>query len=337
MQSRLDVSKKLSRIMLFPAISNPCTDFRQITHGRWRNFELLMSTLNQQLHLPDGRRLGYAERGPSDGKPLFYFHGSPSSRIEAALFVSEGLLQMLNVRLIAVDRPGMGLSDFQPGRQIKDWPGDVVALADHLGIGQFALLAYSLGGPYGLVCAFAIPERLTQTGIASGAALFTEPALTDTVNAGTRRFLNMPREKPLAARLFLAVMLGVMPRIAPHRFVAGASAVLPDPDREIVLSDSTFQEQFIQMVREATRKGTRGAFHESLLAVTAWNFRLQEVQAPILLWHGEADQNIPVAMARFAAAELPNCEAKFFPNEGHLSLFKNRAEEILRALTNQPG
>ena len=106
-----------------------------------------MSELNQQMQLPDGRRLGYDERGPSNGKPLFYFHGSPSSRVESTLYVSEDLLQSLNVRLIAVDRPGMGLSDFQPNRRILDCSQDVVALADHLNIERFAILAYSLGGP----------------------------------------------------------------------------------------------------------------------------------------------------------------------------------------------
>ena len=87
------------------------------------------------------------------------------------------------------------------------------------------------------------------------------------------------------------------------------------------------------MVREAMRQGTRGAFHESLLTVTDCRFRLQDIHMPVSLWHGEADQNIPVEMARFAAAALPQCEAKFYPEEGHLSLFKKQAEEILRALT----
>ncbi|MBK6644170.1 MAG: hypothetical protein IPG44_00215 [Anaerolineales bacterium] len=41
-----------------------------------------MSNRNRQFHLPDGRRLGYDERGAPDGKPVFYLHGSPSSRVE---------------------------------------------------------------------------------------------------------------------------------------------------------------------------------------------------------------------------------------------------------------
>lgn len=72
--------------------------------------------------------------------------------------------------------------------------------------------------------------------------------------------------------------------------------------------------------------------HESLLAVTEWGFRLQDIHQPIHLWHGEMDQNIPVDMARHAASAIPQCEAKFYPNEGHLSLFKKYAAEIIGAL-----
>lgn len=100
-----------------------------------------MPRLNQQFQPPDGRRLGFDEYGAPDGKPLFYFHGSPSSRLEARLYLSEDLLQSLDVRLIAVDRPGMGLSDFQPNRRLLDFPKDLLALADHLKIDRFATLA----------------------------------------------------------------------------------------------------------------------------------------------------------------------------------------------------
>lgn len=293
-----------------------------------------MPKLNQQFQLPDGRKLGYDEYGVPNGKPIFYFHGSPSSRLECALYVNEELLQRLNVRLIAADRPGMGLSDPQPNLRMTDWARDVVALTDHLQIERFAILAYSLGGPYGLACAFEIPQRLTKVGILSGAALFTEPDLVKNVNEGTRKFLTMPREKPWLARLFMWTALSVMPRIAPNRFVAQANTLLPAPDRPIVIDDPEFQKGFIKMVREATRQGIGGAFHESLLTVTDWGFSLQELNAPVLLWHGEADQNIPVEMARYMESAIPNCEAKFYPNEGHLSLFKKNAEEIIHALVN---
>jgi len=86
-------------------------------------------------------------------------------------------------------------------------------------------------------------------------------------------------------------------------------------------------------VREAMRQGTRGAFHEALLSVTDYGFRLQDIQTPIHLWHGEADQNIPVAMARFVESAVPKCEAEFYPNEGHLSLFKKHSAEFIHTLS----
>jgi len=290
-----------------------------------------MSNLNQQFQLPGGRKLGYDEYGAPDGNPVFYLHGAPSSRVEFSLFGDDALLRSLNVRLIAVDRPGMGLSDFQPDRRLLDFPSDLLALADYLNIERFAVLAYSLGGIHGLACARAIPERLTKAGIVSGAALFTEPELMQNVNAGTRKYLALPRDNPFAARLFLGMMAGMI-RFMPKLMTASAASNLPAPDRAIV-ADANFQAGFVHMLAEALRNGTRGAFHESLLAVTDFGFRLQEIQTPILLWHGEADQNVPVAMARFAASAIPSCETTFYPDEGHLSLFKKYFAEIIRALS----
>lgn len=182
-----------------------------------------------------------------------------------------------------------------------------------------------------MVCAYAIPERLTKVGILSGAALFTDPELVKNVNEGTRRFLYLSRENPLASRLFLWAF-SMMARIAPNSFVAKANSLLPKVDRAIVVTNPVFQKGFIKMVCEAFRQGARGAFHESLLSITEYGFHLQDIQTPILLWHGDADQNIPVEMARYFASAVPKCEAKFYSNEGHLSLFKKNAKEIIHAL-----
>jgi pimeloyl-ACP methyl ester carboxylesterase len=289
-----------------------------------------MNSRTKKFQLPNGYILAYDMHGPADGRPLFYFHGAPSARVEQNLFINEGMLHELNVRLIAVDRPGMGLSDFQPDRRILDWPQDVLLLANCLNIERFPVLAYSLGGPYGLACAVAIHARLTNVGIVSGAALFTEPELLLNINQGTRRYLTLPRDRPLVSRLLLS-MMRTMAQIAPKMAVANASALLPEPDRAVV-SDPEIQKGFIRMVRESMRQGTRGAFLESLLAIKDWGFRLEDIDMPIQMWHGEEDRNIPVEMARYAASAIPNCEARFYPGEGHLSLFKNKAEEIIRTL-----
>jgi pimeloyl-ACP methyl ester carboxylesterase len=111
-----------------------------------------MSKINQQLRLSDGRLRGFDEHGPPDGIPVFYFHGSPSTRLEWHLFGSEALANKVRVHVIVPDRPGLGRSDFQLRRRIGDWPADVIALADHLA---------SLGLPcWGTPVAVRMPPRV---------------------------------------------------------------------------------------------------------------------------------------------------------------------------------
>jgi pimeloyl-ACP methyl ester carboxylesterase len=123
---------------------------------------------SETITLPDGRTLGYAEYGDPKGRPVIYFHGWPSSRLQSKLANTKAKWQ--HVRLIAVDRPGFGLSTYQEGRTILDWPDDVAVLADALMIKKFAVLGVSGGGPYVAAAAYKIPDRLTKASIAVGLA-----------------------------------------------------------------------------------------------------------------------------------------------------------------------
>ena len=101
------------------------------------------------INMADGRRLCYAEFGRRDGFPVFYFHGSPSSRLEP-LLIGDEVLTAEGLRVISPDRPGIGRSDPQPGRGFADWPKDVIEMADALRIDQFSILGNSGGAGYAL-------------------------------------------------------------------------------------------------------------------------------------------------------------------------------------------
>ena len=73
------------------------------------------------------------------------------------------------VRLIGLDRPGIGRSDAKAGYRLLDWPDDVVEVADQLGIERFAVEGLSGGGPFALACAYTIPQWLTARGLISPA------------------------------------------------------------------------------------------------------------------------------------------------------------------------
>lgn len=68
--------------------------------------------------LKDGRTLGYADFGNPNGKPVFYFNGYPGSRLEAK--AGEKGIEKSGIRVISIDRPGIGLSDPKPKRTLLD-------------------------------------------------------------------------------------------------------------------------------------------------------------------------------------------------------------------------
>ena len=129
----------------------------------------------QQLR--DGRELSYAEYGASSGRPVLYFHGLPGSRLDPLPFAEEYLAE--GIRVVAPDRPGYGRSSPRRRWGLLDWVGDVVELADVLGIGRFAVLGYSSGGKYAAACAFSVPERLSAVGIVSGVGPASMPGFRD--------------------------------------------------------------------------------------------------------------------------------------------------------------
>jgi pimeloyl-ACP methyl ester carboxylesterase len=118
----------------------------------------------KRVRLPDGRRLACRQYGPADGKPVLYMPGTPSCATEWRMWPA-GAADQLNMRVVAVDRPGLGGSDPLPRCRIADWPADVTALADALGLSRFAILGYSGGVPYTLSCAEALPDRVSKAAL----------------------------------------------------------------------------------------------------------------------------------------------------------------------------
>jgi hypothetical protein len=55
------------------------------------------SPLGKTIQLSDGRTLAYLDIGDPEGRPLFYFHGGPGSRLEGLLF--DEFNQQLGIRM----------------------------------------------------------------------------------------------------------------------------------------------------------------------------------------------------------------------------------------------
>jgi pimeloyl-ACP methyl ester carboxylesterase len=282
----------------------------------------------ETLRLEDGRLLGYAVYGDPEGWPIFYFHGFPGSRLEAQL--ADRVAARMGIRLIALDRPGFGLSDFKPRRTIFEWPDDVVKIADALGINRFATIGVSGGGPYAAACALRIPQRLTAVAIVCGLGPLDTPNGTDRMIRTNHLIFFLGRRLPWLAKISLW-RIAYQVRRNPEGTLRRMIVALPDPDKA-VLARPEVKTAMKDNVVEAFRGGSRGAACELLLYTRPWGFLLEDIATRVNLWHGEQDVSVPPTMGQYQARTIPNCRAIFYPGEGHFSLVINHMEEVLSGL-----
>ena len=279
------------------------------------------------IRLSDGRTLAYAEYGDPHGRPVFFFHGIPGSRLFRP---PDQVTTRLGVRLITTDRPGSGLSTYQPGRCILDWPGDLVQLADHLKIDKFCVAGHSGGGPYSLACAFALPGRVKSAATVSGAGPVDAREALRTMTSINRLGMMIGGMTPWLVWRLLVWSLYRRGHAHPAElFERGARDRTPSD--AVILKDPDVLELNYASQSEGLRQGTRGFALEARLLTRGWGFRLEEIRLPVYVWHGSADVDTPVAMGRAVAARLPNCHLTVCPGEGHMLLFPHW-EEILSQL-----
>jgi pimeloyl-ACP methyl ester carboxylesterase len=267
------------------------------------------------FHLEDGRRLGFAEYGDPTGPVLLYFHGHPGSRLEAR-FLADAAAHA-GVRLIGVDRPGLGLSDYQPKRHLSDWADDVAQLITHLRLQSVALIGYSAGGPYALACAYHLPDRVTACAIVSSA---------DQVGPLIRMLARwIPWLVLHITRRWFADT--VRARRSLQRFVRR----WPEPDQR-AFAQAGVPDVLADSLADAFRQGVKGAAYDGSLLGRPWNIPLHKITRPVQVWHGERDTQVPVAAARALAGQLPHGTTEFCADDGHISTIVNHADAIVTML-----
>jgi pimeloyl-ACP methyl ester carboxylesterase len=279
------------------------------------------------IRLTDGRRLGYAEYGDPAGRAVLFFHGLGTSRVICP--PDDELASRLGVRLIAVDRPGIGLSDPRPGRRLLDWPRDVAQLANQLRLDRFAIIGWSGGGPYAAACGHALADRVRVVGLVSSPAPISGVPRAEYLRRFDRTAALFTKRAPWMVRLALWHW-GRPQRRDPVRFFEESLAEMCAADQD-VLADPGVRSMMIENSAELYRQGGRGMYDEALALARKWGFRPADISAPVHIWHGERDATVPVSMARYLARTIPGCQATIYPDEGHHLLF-SRWSEILATL-----
>lgn len=279
------------------------------------------------------RKLGYAGWGDPEGLPVFHFHGALTSRYEG--FWLHPAAKTHGLRLMTLDRPGVGNSCHAPERRIADWPRDVAAFADSLGIDRFALVGVSGGGPYALACAHALPDRVQRVALIAGAGPLSRPEVFALMSGRQRAILGTLMARP---RMLHAFLRGVrmLPQVLRMFAVTATLGGLSSADLATVRSrEITERLKHLPPAAQLAPFGPdcEGPTLDGHLHGQPWGFEPREIRTPVDLWYAEDDRIVPASMGRYLAGVLPVNQAKYYPApEGHLSLILGRADEFLGAL-----
>ena len=284
--------------------------------------------LLESVKLSDGRSLSFARFGDPSGKPVFYFHGFPGSRLEPQS--NHDAFLKAGIQLLALDRPGIGHSTRKNKRKLLDWPDDVVEIAKILKLEKFSILGVSGGGPYALACARAIPGYLNKVTVACGLGPIDAPNATSGMMLSNRVLFRYGKFFPPVLHLstFLMVrQLSSKPAKGLKKFVEG----LPEPDR-LVLSKTDAQDFVAASAVEGVRQGSGPLLEEIGIYSRSWGFKLEDLNVPVSLFQGEVDIDVPASIALHQASLIPDCEINLYPDDGHFSLLVNHIDEIIASL-----
>ena len=285
--------------------------------------------LEGDIAVGDDRQIGFAEFGAPWGRAVFWLHGTPGARrqipMEARVYAEDH-----NVRLIGVDRPGIGSSTPHQYPTISAFADDLRTIADTLGIDKMAVVGLSGGGPYSLACGAGLPDRVVAVAVLGGVAPTQGP---EAISGGA---MNLGlRVAPLLKFGGSPLRVGASLVIQSIRPVASTAldvyAMLsPAADRHL-LTRPEFKAMFLDDLLNGSRKQLAAPFNDVILFARDWGFRLHEVKVPVRWWHGDRDHIVPFAHGQHVVSRLPDAELYTLPGESHLAGL-GFAEQILHTM-----
>lgn len=282
--------------------------------------------------LSDGRRLAYTEWGRPEGRPVMAFHGTPGSRLWCP---DEVATAAAGARLIIPDRPGIGASDPLDGVTLADWPRDVEALADSLGLSSFGVIGLSAGGPYAAACAALAPDRLRGVALVASRALseynWAERAdVVDELASDDRAVFDLAQRDPAAAAdLAASDIADWFGQLRDHPETVQAQLQAEADGDRWFFRDRSRRADFEAGIRAWTRQGLEGVKWAMIDTFLPWGFRIADIAIPVTIWFGSQDPRIK--HLEFQARTIPHATSVVWPGVGHLGFVKHWAE-ILEAV-----
>ena len=235
-----------------------------------------------------------------------------------------------DLRVIGVDRPGIGYSTGHLYRNILDFTSDVEILLDELKVDRCAVVGLSGGGPYTLATAYAMPDRITAAGVLGGVVphVGEESMEGGLVGYLSRTRSALPFISPPLSRFLQLAIFGLGP-FGPQALDLFAR-YSPEGD-QIVFAREEIKAMFIDDIKGNSRHGISAPLNDLALFLRPWGFSVSDISVPVRWWHGDADNFVPLAHAEYLVPHIPDAQLYLRPGESHLGGL-GAAEEVLHVL-----
>ena len=264
----------------------------------------------------DGRTLACLEAGDPQGPLVLHNHGGPSSRLEAALFAEAARRHRL--RLVCVDRPGIGKSSPQDSRSYSGWADDLTTIADALGHHQFGVTGWSEGGPWALAAtAYIDPGRLRHvTSIAGGSyGAFGDNWAADRLSKADALGGLLALHFEPGFRLMYAA-IGITAEHFRATYFKELLKAVNDYDRE-VLRRPGFEAAFCETSAECFAQGSEGLIRDSELLYRHWAFDVSKIERRVHMWQGMSDTLVAPFINKTIAERMPRAVWHPVEDAGH--------------------
>jgi pimeloyl-ACP methyl ester carboxylesterase len=289
------------------------------------------AAVERVVSLADGRRVAVREGGDLDGVPVLFHHGTPGSRHQAGLV--EAAARRCGVRLISANRPGYGRAADTPP-SLASVGHDVVALAEAVGVHQFATAGVSGGGPYALATAIAGGDRITGVAVVAGIGPWRtlQPVVPGDPE---RELLGLADDGRCEAALAGFRTLAT----ADHRGLldieddeALVDAYLQGaPPADLVWLDRERKLSWAADLRESLVRPD-GYARDNVAWGGDWDIDVTAVTCPVRLYYGGEDRLVPPEHGHWFADRLRHATMVLYPADGHGTAGFAHWDEVLRAV-----
>jgi pimeloyl-ACP methyl ester carboxylesterase len=289
----------------------------------------------QTVRTPDGRNLTYVEVGDPHGPLVLHNHGGPSSRLEARLFARSASTNGL--RLICVDRPGIGQSSPQASRSYSGWADDLVTIADALGHREFGVTGWSEGGPWALAAAaYVDPARLRHVSSIAGGSYgaFGDNWAADQLSKADALGGSLALHFPLGFRLMYA-LLGITAKRFRGAYFKQLLKAVNEYDRQI-LGRPGVEGAFCAASAECFARGSDGLIRDSELLYRRWAFDVTTIERRVHMWQGLDDRLVPDSINQSVADRMPGAVWHPVDGAGHF-VAVGSADEIFGVAAGELG